>query len=527
LPKGTLRLEKGETLTLQGGDGPVPVTRYDLTGIQLSPTTLLIDDKGDLFAEVGPDSILIRKGYEGEDARLRKLAADWSTERFARIEKEVAHHYAAPVRIKNVRIFDPKTSALTEPVSVVVRGKEIAAVEPLTSPPTPGEITVDGAGGTLIAGMYEMHSHLNQDGALLNLMAGTTTVRDMGNDNAVLDKLIERMDAGEIGGPHVVRSGFIEGKSPFSATAGILVDSQEKAIDAVRWYGARGYWQIKIYNSMNPAWVPAMTKEAHLLGMRVAGHVPAFSTADQMIEAGYDEMTHINQFMLGWVIGPTEDTRTLFRLIALKRLPDLDLNSAKVQHTMQLMVDGHKAIDPTLGIHERLLLSRDGQVPAGAVDYLDHMPVGSRRNAMKALADTSAPGDDQAYRGAFDKIIETVRMLHDRGVFIVFGTDTGGSFTYHRELELYQRAGMTPPEILKRATYDCARYVGQDQRMGSIEKGKLSDFFLVPGDPTKDLKAIKTILMVVKDGTFYYPTEVYPKFGIEPFTSVPAITQPE
>jgi len=84
---------------------------------------------------------------------------------------------------------------------------------------------------------------------------------------------------------------------------------------------------------------------------------------------------------------------------------------------------------------------------------------------------------------------------------------------------------MTPPEILKRATFDCAQYVGQDQRLGSIEKGKLADFFLVPGDPTKDLKAIKTIRMVVKDGTFYYPSEVYPKFGIEPFTSEPMIKQ--
>jgi hypothetical protein len=358
-------------------------------------------------------------------------------------------------------------------------------------------------------------------------MAGTTTVRDMGNDNRVLDKLIERMEDGEIGGPHVIRSGFIEGKSPFNATGGgILVDSQDKAIDAVRWYGARGYWQVKIYNSMNPAWVPQMAKEAHLLGMRVAGHVPAFSTADQMIEAGYDEITHINQFMLGWVIGPGEDTRTLFRLTAQKRLPALDLNSPKVQHTIQLMVDGRKAIDPTLGITEQLMLNRDGQVPPGAVDYLDHMPVGYRRNAMKALADASAPGDDEAYRGAFEKILATVRMLRDRGVFIVFGTDTGGSFTYHRELELYQRAGMTPPEILKRATFECAKYLGQDQRLGSIEKGKLADFFLVRGDPTKELKAIKTISMVVKDGTIYYPSEVYPKFGIKPFTSSPVVEQP-
>ena len=73
--------------------------------------------------------------------------------------------------------------------------------------------------------MYEMHAHLGQDAALLNLIAGITTVRDMGNDNAVLAKLIQRMDAGEIGGPHVIRSGFIEGKSPFSANNGILVDS--------------------------------------------------------------------------------------------------------------------------------------------------------------------------------------------------------------------------------------------------------------------------------------------------------------
>nr|MEA2797001.1 hypothetical protein [Phenylobacterium sp.] len=527
LPGGTLHLEKGETLTVQGAGGPVQVTHYDLTGIDLTPTTLLLDPKGDLFAEVSANSIVVRKGYEGEEVRLRKLAADWSTARFVDMEKAVAHRYAGPVRIKNVRLFDPKTSALTAPVAVLVRGKEIAAVEPLDSPATPGEVTIDGAGGTLVAGLYEMHAHLGQDGAMLNLMAGITTVRDMGNDNAVLDTLVRRMDDGEIGGPHVIRSGFIEGKSPYSANNGILVDSQQAAIDAVRWYGARGYWQIKIYNSMNPAWVPAMVKEAHGLGMRVAGHVPAFSTADDMIVAGYDEMTHINQFMLGWVMKPGEDTRTLFRLTALKRLPALDLQGAPVQHTIQMMVDGKKAIDPTLGIHEQLTQNRDGQVPPGAVDYLDHMPIGYRRGAMKAWVDTSAPGDDKAYREAFEQILRTTKMLHDRGVFIVFGTDTGGSFTYHRELELYQRAGFTPAEIVKRATYDSARYTGQDQRMGSIEKGKLADFFLIPGDPTKDLKAIKTISMVVKDGAIYFPSEVYPHFGIQPFTTAPKVEAPK
>ncbi len=526
LPAGELTLVAGETLRVVGAGGPLEVTRYDLSGINLTPDVILLDARGELFAVVDPSAVVVRAGYEGEEQRLRGLAAQWSTERYVAMQSASAHRYGVPVRIRNVHLFDPRTASLTGPVSVVISGRTIAAVEPLSSPPSPGEVAIDGAGGTLIAGLFDMHNHLAQDEALLDVLAGVTSVRDMGNDNAVLDGLIAEIESGRIGGPRVVRSGFIEGKSPFSANNGILVDSQESALDAVRWYGARGYWQIKIYNSMNPAWVPAMAKEAHLLGMRVAGHIPAFSTTDQMIDAGYDEITHINQFMLGWVISPTEDTRTLFRLTALKRLGDLDLQSAKVQHTVKLMVDGHIAIDPTLGIHEMLTQNRDGRIPPGSTDYFEHMPIGWQRDALKALIDTSKPGDDEAYRAAFDKILATVRLLHDRGVFIVFGTDTGGSFTLHRELELYQRTGFTAAEILKRATFDEARYVGEDQRLGSIEKGKLADFFLVPGDPTQDLKAIKTISLVAKDGAIYFPAEIYPKFGIRPFVAAPAVTLP-
>jgi imidazolonepropionase-like amidohydrolase len=159
------------------------------------------------------------------------------------------------------------------------------------------------------------------------------------------------------------------------------------------------------------------------------------------------------------------------------------------------------------------------------VDYLDHMPVGYQRSAKAARSDTSAPGDDEAYRGAFEQIIATVKALRDRGVMLIPGTDLGGSFTYHRELELYQRVGMTPAEILAWATLDMARYLGQDQRLGSIEKGKLADFFLIPGDPTRDLKAIKTIRMVVKDGVVYFPSEVYPELGITPFTDAPRVSR--
>ena len=525
LPSGTLTLKKGSDLTLAGRPGPARVTAYTLGGTNLSPDFILLDARGGLFAVISPTFVIVRDGYEKEDARLRALAATMSSDRLVAIQKAGAHRYEAPVRITNVRRFNPVTKSLTEPVAVVVSGSTIAGVEPLASPATPGEVTIDGGGGTLVPGMFEMHAHLDQEDALLNLLGGTTSVRDMGNNNSVLDGLIARIEAGTLAGPRVTRSGFIEGKSPFNANLGIVVDSEAAALDAVRWYGARGYWQIKVYNSVNPAWVPAMVQEAHRLGMRVAGHVPAFATTDAVIAAGYDELTHINQFMLGWVLEPGEDTRTLLRLTAMKRFPSVDLASPAARSTIDAIAQRKLAIDPTLAIHEELTLNRNGTVPPGAEDYLDHMPAGYQRSAKAARADTSAPGDDEAYRRAFDAMIATVKELRARGVTLIPGTDLGGSFTYHRELELYQRVGLSPADILAWATLDMARYLGQDQRLGSIEKGKLADFFLVPGDPTRDFKAIKTIRMVVKDGVVYFPSEIYPEFGIRPFADAPAVTK--
>ncbi|TFI58825.1 amidohydrolase [Sphingomonas parva] len=525
-PGGTLRLDKGETLTVRGAGGPIEVTAYALTGMSLNPTYFLLDGEGRLFASIGGRGVTVRKGYEGEDQRLRDLAETMSAARYAEIQKAAAHRWEAPVRIRNVRLFDPKALALTEPKSVLVWRNAIAAVEPLDSPATPGEVTIDGAGGTLVPGMTEMHGHVSEDDAVLNLAAGITTIRDMGNDNDELEAIIARIESGRSAGSRIVKSGFIEGRSPFSSNNGIVAETEAQAVEAVRWYGARGYWQIKIYNSVDPAWVPAMVAEAHRLGMRVSGHVPAFSTADAMMEAGYDELTHINQFVLGWVLQPGEDTRNLLRLTALRRLKGFDLDQPKVRKTMDMIVSRKIAIDPTIAIHETFTQTRNGEVPVGMADYLDHLPVAEQRQAKQAWVDLSEPGDDAAYRAAFEQIVATLKALHQRGVMIVPGTDLGGAFTYHRELELFQRLGMSPAEVLKRATWDMAAYLGQDQRLGSIEKGKLADFFLVPGDPTKDLKAIKTISMVVKDGTVYFPSEIYAKFGIAPFAPPPRVTAP-
>ena len=524
IPGGTLHLTEIEQLAVTDGETQRNVTSYALSGTSLDPTYILMDGRA-FFALITPRFAIIEAGYEAEDERLRDISAGYGAARLEDIQSRTAHDYGAPVRIRNVRVFDPASQALGAPVSVVIEANRITAIDALGVPTAAGEVEIDGAGGSLLPGMFEMHAHMGETSAVLNIAAGVTSVRDMGNNNEVLDALIGRIEAGQLAGPRVFRSGFIEGQSPFSSNNGILVNSQEEAVAAVDTYADTGHYiQIKIYNSMNPDWVPAMIERAHERGLRVAGHVPAFTNADTMIAAGYDEMTHINQVMLGWVLEEGEDTRSLLRLTALRRLPALDLTSEPVQNTILAMAQRGVAIDPTLAIHEALLLSRNGELTPGVVDYIDHMPVDEQRSARSAWADIATPQDDVDYRGAFDQVLATVSMMREAGIFIVPGTDLGGSFTLHRELELYQRTGMSAPEILAWASHGMAAYLGVDDELGTIAPGMLADFFLVPGDPTQDLAAIKTISMVASNGVIYYPTEIYPEFGIRPFVEVPNVT---
>jgi imidazolonepropionase-like amidohydrolase len=524
LPAGKLKLEKLGALDLAGPTGRLPVTAFSIAGIDLDRQTVFLDANRQLVAFATPEFIVIRKGLEAEEVRLRALVAEWDTARLTGYQKALAKKPAGPLRIRNVRVFQPESMTLSPPSSVVVRGNRIAAIESATAKPAKGETVVEGNGGTLLAGFTEMHGHLGQSDALMNIAAGVTSVRDMGNDDAVLDKLVQRIEAGELAGPRVVRSGFIEGKSKTNAQNGVVVDNQTDAVAAVRDAAKRGVFQIKIYNSISPAWVPAMIAEAHKLNLRVAGHIPAFTTTDAMLEAGYDEITHANQMMLNWVLKPGDDTRTLLRITALKRFDKFDLDAPAPAKTLALVKAKGAAHDPTLIIMETATLGRKGAFPPGAEFWAPHMPVGMQRDLKQPMLDVSTPEDDSAYRGSFETTVDMVRRLHKAGVMIVPGTDMGGHFWYHRELELYTRAGMSNGEVLKRATADMAQYLGRADSFGRVAPGMTADLVLLPGDPVADITAIKTVTMVVKDGTVYFPTEVYEKLGIKPFTQKPAVS---
>lgn len=521
-PSGRLRLTEVRKTTLGEGKAAVSLTVYELTGIDLNPTYVVVDRKGELFATGG----LIREGYEAQVPVLEKMHREIALARAEAAQAKLAHRFEGPVRIRNVRIFDPASMTVGGLSTVVVYGDRIATVgaNDAAGPAPAGETVIDGQGGTLLPGLHDMHSHTSLSSNLFNLAAGVTATRDQGNDNEELLAMLEGLRTGRLAGPRIVRNGFLEGRSPYSARLGFVVDSLDDALAKVRWYADRGYWQVKLYNSFNPDWVAPVAAEAKRLGLGVTGHVPAFSSPDRVMRDGYDDIAHINQLMLGWILDPKEDTRTPLRLTGMARGKDLDLNSARVQVTVALMKEKGVALDTTAMILERLMLSRSGQVQAGDAPYLDHVPIGYQRYRKRNFVTIRTPQDDADYQAGFRKVLETLKMLDDRGIQLLPGTDDGTGFSSQRELEVYVIAGIPAGKALRLSTLDAEKYFGRDGQLGSIERGKLADFILVDGDPVADISRIRNVRMTMVGGVAYYPAEIYEHLAIRPFAPPPPVT---
>lgn len=523
LPGGQLKLTEVRKVTLGQGKAAVPVTVYELAGIDLNPDYVLVDGKGELFATGG----LIREGYEAEVPKLDVIRREIAQVRAEDAQKKLAHRFAGPVRIRNVRVFDPVSMTLSGELKTVgVFGDRITGVwaNDAAGPAPAGETVIDGQGGTLMPGLHDMHSHTSLSSNLFNLAAGVTATRDQGNDNEELLAMLEGLRVGRLAGPRIVRNGFLEGRSPYSARNGFVADSLEDALKDVRWYAAHGYWQVKIYNSFNPDWVAPVAAEAKRLGMGVTGHVPAFSSPDRVIRDGYDDIAHINQLMLGWILDTKEDTRTPLRLTGMARGKDLDLTSERVQATVRLMKEKGIALDTTAMILERLMLSRSGQVQAGDAPYLDHVPIGYQRYRKRSFVTIRTPQDDADYQGGFKKVLEVLKMLDDNGVQLLPGTDDGTGFSNLREMEVYVAAGISPGRALYLSTLGAERYFRRDHELGTIERGKLADFILVDGDPVANISALRKTRMTMVGGVAYYPAEIYEHLAIKPFAAPPPVT---
>ena len=510
LPGGELRLEKIRDVKV----GNTLATAYAIWGLDTAPIFVL-GSKGRFLGVMDSTAPLITEELANSFAEIQKLSSEVSNEVLARLAERLTHKYQDPIVIKNVHVFDSargQTGALTN--VVVYRG----VISSVRADALPEGVFIDGSGGTLLPGFHDVHAHVSNGWvALRHIAGGVTSTLDPGDDNDMLLALTGKIEGGQLIGPRIQRAGFIEGKSEFSARTGFIIDNVEDALAKIRWYADHGYRQIKIYNSMNPDFVRPIAAEAHRLGLRVSGHVPAFMTSEQAVRDGYDEINHINQLVLSWIIDPKEDTRTPFRFTALgERLAGLDLKSDSVTRMVKLMKEKGTTLDPTLAIFESMLLSRPGQTAPNDARWLDHVPLSVQRARRQAVLDIK-PEQYARYEASYKKLLEIMLVLYKEGIPLVPGTDDEPGVMLHSELEAWVEAGIPASDVLRAATIGSAHFLGTDQTIGTIAPGKISDVVLVEGDPVKDISAIRKAKLVMKGNTIYFPDEIYTALGIKPF----------
>ena len=512
LPAGTVRLEKIRTVTV--GKKKERLDAYAIWGLGLSPE-LVLARGNHLVADINPYAVIVEEGFPESFAALTALARSLSVELLSRVSARLAHRVDGPVWITHARLFDPLTGSSTEGKNVVVYEGRVVGVR--SDAPPAGATVIDGGGGTLLPGLFDSHGHMDDWSALRDVACGVTFVRDPGNDNASLLDLVRRIDSGELIGPRIKMSGFLEGKSPFSAAGGFTVSTEAEALEKVRWYADHGFWGIKIYNSMNPDFVKPIAAEAHRLGLHVSGHVPAFMTSERAIADGYDEINHINQLLLMFVLKDKEDPRTPFRFTVIgERLKDLDPAGPAFQRVLGQMKQRKITLDPTLAVFDSLLAARPGKGSPVDSGWLEHVPAPVQRDRRSLILDIK-PEQYPAYEASLKRQDDIIALLHREGVPMVPGTDDVAGLGLHSELESWVHAGISPKDTLIAATLGGARFLGLDSELGTIAVGKRADLYLVDGDPLVDIRNIRKGRLVVKGGAFYFPDEMLGAMQISPF----------
>ncbi len=395
-------------------------------------------------------------------------------------------------------LIDVKTQTVLKNRSIVVEGKKIVAVSEGFLSPAKGDVVINLKDKTVMPGLIDSHVHLESEtnpGAYLdrfvknpgdvayqaygyakrNLMAGFTTVRDLGGTHVVIS-LRNAINKGLIEGPRIFTAGVTIGTTGGHAddTNGInetfkkdlgpedgVVNGVADAAKAVRQRYKEGSDLIKI------------TATGGVLSYAKDGAGAQFT--DEEIRAIVQTAKDY-----GYKVAAHAHGKEGMKRAVLGGVTSIEHGTYMDEEVMELMKKMGTFYVPTV------IAGRSTADSSKIPNYYPEMV------AKKAAA------IGPVIQGTFAK-------AYKAGVKIAFGTDAGvfGHGKNGYEFILMNEGGMPVLEAIKSATVTAADLLGQSDLIGSIEVGKMADIVAVPGDPVADVKLMTKVNFVMKEGKVY------------------------